>query len=43
MVKKESDIDGVIEYGRSVQGVTGILIVIKDKLGIWGNLKLIDI
>jgi uncharacterized protein len=43
MTKKDSDIDGVIEYGRSIKGITGILIAVKDKLGIWGNVKLVDI
>ena len=42
-VQTESDIDRVIEYGKSIKGITGILIIIKDKLGVWGNIKLIDI
>jgi uncharacterized protein len=40
-VKVESDIDSVIEYGRSIKGITGILIAIKGSLGVWGNLKLV--
>ena len=43
MVKKESEIKGVIQHGKSIKGIKGILIVIKDKLGIWGDMKLIDI
>jgi len=42
-VKTEFDIDRVIEYGKSIEGIIGILIIIKDKLGVWGNVKLIDI
>ena len=42
-VKTEFDIDRVIEYGKSMEGIIGILIIIKDKLGVWGNMKLIDI
>jgi len=42
-VKTESDIDRVIEHGKSIKDITGILIIIKNKLGVWGNMKLIDI
>jgi len=42
-VKTEFDIDRVIEYGKSIEGIIGILIIIRDKLGVWGNMKLIDI
>jgi uncharacterized protein len=40
MVKSESDIDSVIKHGKSIRGIIGILIVIKDKLGLWGNINL---
>jgi uncharacterized protein len=43
MVKKESDIKRIIQHGKSIKGIKGILIAIKDKLGIWGDMKLIDI
>ncbi len=40
-VKTKSDIGSVIEYGRRIKGITGILIAIKGRLGVWGNLKLV--
>jgi uncharacterized protein len=43
MVKKESDIKRVIQHGKSIKGIKGILVAIEDKLGIWGDMKLIDI
>ncbi|MDD5504366.1 MAG: UPF0280 family protein [Candidatus Omnitrophica bacterium] len=39
-VKSEKDIGSVIRYGKSLKGITGILIVINDKLGAWGNIRL---
>jgi ApbE superfamily uncharacterized protein (UPF0280 family) len=42
-VKTKDDIDKVITYGRAISGVTGIIIIIGDNLGVWGNIKLVDI
>jgi uncharacterized protein len=40
-VKTVNDIDSAIGYGRRIKNITGILIAIKGRLGVWGNLKLI--
>ena len=42
-VSHEKDIDAAIEYGKTVEGVEGILIVVGDTLGTWGGIKLVDI
>lgn len=42
LIKTVDDIDKGIEYGSSIQGVLGILIVIKDKMGIWGDVQIVD-
>lgn len=41
-VQKESDVEQAIEKGKSIKGITGILIIIKDTLCVWGGMKLVD-
>ena len=41
-VKTAADIPAAIELAQSIDGVTGVLIVIGDKLGIWGEVKLCE-
>ena len=40
IVKTADDIPAAIELAQTIDGVTGVLIVIGDKLGIWGDVKL---
>jgi uncharacterized protein len=39
-VKTPSDIKGVMEYGKSIKDIKGILIAIKGRLGLWGDIRL---
>ncbi len=41
-VKTAADIPAAIELAQTIDGVTGVLIVIGDKLGIWGEVKLCE-
>lgn len=41
IVKGESDIEKAIEFARSLTGVKGVLILVNDKMGSWGDLRLI--
>ncbi|SLM30602.1 conserved hypothetical protein [Desulfamplus magnetovallimortis] len=43
MVKTKKDIEKAIETGKSIKGVKGILVIIGDKLGAWGELELVPI
>ncbi len=43
IVKSENDINYGLEFGNSIKDIEGILIIIKDKLGIWGDIQLIDV
>lgn len=43
VVKTVNDINSGIEFGSSIKGIEGILIIIKDKLGVWGNIELAEI
>ena len=39
-VKTAADIPAAIELAQSIEGVTGVLILVGDKLGVWGEIKL---
>lgn len=40
-VKREGDIKGALDYGMSVEGVLGVLIIMGDKLGVQGDVELV--
>jgi len=40
-VKREGDIKGALDYGMSVEGILGVLIIMGDKLGIRGDMELV--
>ena len=42
-VRMAEDIQTAIEFGRSIKNVQGILIVLDDKLGMWGDLEIIPL
>ncbi len=39
-VKGEGDIKKALEVGAQIEGVLGVLIIVKDKLGVWGSIEL---
>jgi ApbE superfamily uncharacterized protein (UPF0280 family) len=41
-VSGHEDIDSAIEFGRSISGLKGIVIIIGKKVGVWGNIKLCE-
>ncbi len=40
MVKVASDLEPVVNFAKSVHGVTGVIVIFKDKIGTWGKIKL---
>jgi ApbE superfamily uncharacterized protein (UPF0280 family) len=40
-VKKKNDIRMALEFGSEIPGVLGILIILGEELGAWGDLELI--
>lgn len=40
-VKTPEDIEASLEFASSIKGVEGALVIIGDRLGIWGDMKLI--
>ncbi len=39
-VHTAADISQAIEYGRTIDGVTGMVIIIGDRIGCWGDVTL---
>lgn len=40
IVQSANDIPAAIELAQSIDGVTGVVIIVGDKLGVWGQVKL---
>lgn len=41
ILKTPGDIEKGIDFAKSIEGVIGVLVMIKDKMGSWGSIKLI--
>lgn len=41
IVKTESDIQKAIDFVKSIKELNGVIIIVKDKIGIWGDIKII--
>jgi len=40
MVKGEGDMENVIDFVKSIKGVDGIVIIVEDKMSMWGNVSI---
>jgi hypothetical protein len=40
IVKEKKDIELGLERGKEIEGVSGVLIIVGEKMGVWGNVKL---
>ena len=40
IVKEKKDIEAGLERGKGIEGVLGTLIIVGEKMGVWGNVKL---
>jgi len=43
IVKEENDIELGLERGKEIEGILGTLIIVGEKMGVWGNVKLVRI
>jgi ApbE superfamily uncharacterized protein (UPF0280 family) len=43
IVGNEKDIEQGLEFGKEIEGVLGILIIVGEKMGVWGDIKLIKL
>ncbi len=41
LVKEKKDIESGLERGKEIEGVLGIVIIVGEKVGVWGSVKLI--
>ncbi len=42
-VKTDKDIPGAIEFGQSIPGVKGIMIIIGSEIGLWGGIEVVPL
>ena len=42
-VVKPGDIQPAIQWGRTIEGVEGILVILADKIGMWGRIRVLPI
>ena len=42
-IKKAKDIQKVIDYGKTIPGINGIVIIKGENIGLWGDLKIIQL
>lgn len=42
-VKSKADIQKAVDFGKQVKGISGIVIITDDKIGMWGNLEMIPL
>lgn len=42
-VKHPEDIKDALEFGKSIRGIVGIVIIIDDELGAWGDIELVSV
>jgi ApbE superfamily uncharacterized protein (UPF0280 family) len=43
IVREKKDIELGLERGREIEGVLGVLIIVGEKMGIWGSIKLAEL
>jgi len=42
-VHSEKEIQQVIDFGKRIDGVSGIVVIIGEKIGIWGNAEIVPL
>ena len=42
MVQSKTDIDKTINYGKKIDNITGLVIIKDDKIGVWGELEIVN-
>ena len=43
IIQEKKDIELGLERGKEIEGVSGTLIIVGEKMGVWGNIKLIQL
>ncbi len=42
-VRNEADIQKSIDYGKQIDGLSGIIVILNEKIGIWGELEIVGL
>ncbi len=42
-VKKAEDIEDALEFGRTIPGVTALVVIKDDRLGSWGEMEIVPL
>lgn len=42
-VKSKADVEKAIDCGKGIEGIGGVVIILQGTLGVWGDVKLVDI
>lgn len=42
-VKSKTDIQKAIDFGKSIKGVVGLIVIMDDEIGLWGKLEIVPI
>ena len=40
LVKTAEDIQEAVEFARAIEGIEGVVVIIGDKIGAWGNVEI---
>ena len=43
LVGSKNDIQSAIDFGKKIEGIHGIVIIIDDKMGIWGDINIVPV
>lgn len=43
MVKSVDDVPAAVEYGKGIVGISGIVVIAGDRMGVWGDAKLVKL
>lgn len=42
-VKSPDDIQDAIDFARDIEGISGVMVIMEDRLGAWGNIELVEL
>lgn len=42
-VKSINEIEEAINYGKTIKGIIGIVVIMRDKIGLWGKIKIVPL
>jgi ApbE superfamily uncharacterized protein (UPF0280 family) len=40
IVQEKKDIERGLERGKEIEGILGLVIIVREKMGVWGNIRL---